>query len=196
MKQLLISTLSALTVALSFNAAAAPVSSVSISNDKNELRQGRVQSSKGESRSVSKHAQPKQHSHSGYRDRGWYDPAEEMRSALRHIWKEHRFDDYRGRRGQHRHGKQQRHGHSSKHKHGGHESRSYAWERYDDPHYVRYYDNDFYVYLNDPYYREHLRGAWWGHYHRGEYCRTKHRYLLHDDIRNLMMLGLIIDFER
>lgn len=188
MNKLLLATIASLSLALSCSAVARPAATASIANDNTELRQGRVMSSKSESRSVSKHGHKKHHSHSGHQHRGWFDPADEMRKALRHIWKEHRFDDHRGRRGHHR---QSRHGHK---KHQGHGTRSYAWDRYDDPHYVRYYDNDFYVYLNDAYYRDHLRGPWWGHYHRGEYCRTKHRYLLHDDLRNLMMLGLIIDF--
>jgi hypothetical protein len=143
-----------------------------------------------------------QHSSSHYNQHR-YDPATEMRRALKHLWKEHRYQDSYGRRKRnddhHEHGRNMR----SKGKHSSStrsantsSSRSYnsTVSRFqDDPHFVRYYDNDFYVYLNDRYYQDHFRGPWWGHYHRGDYCRTKHNYLMHDDVRNLLMLGLVID---
>jgi hypothetical protein len=132
---------------------------------------------------------------SAYHNQHRYDPAKEMRKALKHLWKEHRYQDSYGRRkrddGHHEHSRNTR----SKGKHSS-SNRSYnsTVSRYqNDPHFVRYYDNDFYVYLNDRYYQDHFRGPWWGHYHRGDYCRTKHNYLMHDDVRNLLMLGLVID---
>jgi len=169
-----------------------------------ELREGRASSTANtvtkSSSQISNQKQSKHGSHS-HQGGGWYDPAKEMRSALKHIWQEHRFDSARrGGRYNSRNGGHQEHDehHYKQQKNGGgkHRTQSYAWQRYDDPHFVRYYDNDFYVYLNDPYYREHMRGPWWGHYHRGDYCNSKHRYLLHDDMRNLMMLGLVVDFTR